>query len=155
MSQGNRVWTKSSLWRKIRETNIFRFPMLVWKSRKNASYAYLSTVRHGSSSPQKFKSKDVLKSHDGGLQKSQGGCMLKRRSTWRTLPSKMKKMRSTIYALKFQYISPCFFATMWPLEWGPSSSTALSNSEDIFDWSKPAHRGDPTPEPTLKFPGKV
>ena len=67
MSQGNRVWTKSSLWRKIRETNIFRFPMLVWKSRKNTSYAYLSTVRHGSSSPQKFKSKDVLKSHDGVL----------------------------------------------------------------------------------------
>ena len=73
--------------------------MLDWKSRKNTSYAYLSTVRHGSSSPRKFKSKDVLKSHDGVLQKSQGGCMLKRRSTWRTLPSKMKKMRYTLYAL--------------------------------------------------------
>ena len=28
---------------------------------------------------------------------------------------------------------------------------ALSNSAGISDWSKPAHHGDPTPEPTLKF----
>ena len=31
---------------------------------------------------------------------------------------------------------------------------ALSNSAGISDWSKPAHRGDPTPEPTLKFSWK-
>ena len=31
---------------------------------------------------------------------------------------------------------------------------ALSNSAGISDWSKPAHHGDPTPEPTLKFSWK-
>ena len=31
---------------------------------------------------------------------------------------------------------------------------ALSNSAGISNWGKPAHRGDPTPEPTLKFSWK-
>ena len=31
---------------------------------------------------------------------------------------------------------------------------ALSNSAGISDWNKSAHRGDPTPEPTLKFSWK-
>ena len=76
----------------------FAFSMPFPRTREYALNVYLSTVRHRSSSPPMVKSKDVLKSHDNVLQKSQGGVMLKRRFTWRTLPLKMKKMRKTIYA---------------------------------------------------------